>query len=107
MGSVSKQCKLILKATLPILALIVGAPPLGSAQNQHQKTFKSSKDAVDAFIRAVSEGDRDELRSILGPESEQIVSSGDDVADKQARDRFVSEYKIKHLLHKNGPDQFT
>jgi hypothetical protein len=107
MGSVSKQCKLILKAILPILALIVGAPPLGSAQNQHQKTFKSSKDAVDAFIRAVSEGDRDELRSILGPESEQIVSSGDDVADKQARDRFVSEYKIKHLLHKNGPDQFT
>jgi hypothetical protein len=90
-----------------VLCLVISAAPPGRAQPQGQKIFPSSKDAVDALIQAVSEGNAAELRAILGPDSEQIVSSGDDVADKQARDRFVSEYKAKHSLVRTGQHQLT
>jgi hypothetical protein len=85
----------------------VSAASLARAQSEDQKTFVSSKDAVEALIKAVSGGDNAELQALLGPDTEQIVSSGDDVADKRARDRFVSEYKSKHSLVENGPHNFT
>jgi hypothetical protein len=107
MGSVLKLCRLLLKTVLPTLFVLISTVPLSRAQAEGQKTFASSKDAIKAFIQAVSEGDHDQLQSMLGPDSEQIVSSGDDVADKQARDQFVSEYKTKHSLLQTGPQQFT
>jgi hypothetical protein len=101
------RCKLLISAAASILCFVISAAPPGRAQAQGQKTFTSSKDAVDGLIQAASEGTTAELQAILGPDSEQIVSSGDDVADKQARDRFVSEYEAKHSLVKAGPHQLT
>jgi hypothetical protein len=106
MDSVPKHCKLLLSAAVSILFFVMSATPC-RAQSADQKTFTSSKDAVDALIQAVREGNDAELQAILGPDSEQIVSSGDDVADKKARERFVSEYGAKHSLIKSGPDQLT
>ena len=68
------------------------------AQAAGQKTFASSKDAVTAFIQAVRAGDTAALQSILGSGSDAIVSSGDSVADKAARDGFVAKYDAKHSL---------
>lgn len=89
-----------------ILSLLLIAAPC-HAQAPDQKTFTSSNDAVQAMIQAVKEGNDTELQAILGPESEQIVSSGDAVADKASRDRFVSAYQAKHSLVKSGPNQLT
>lgn len=101
------HCKLPVTAVVSILCLVMATAPQCSAQAEGQKTFTSSQDAVDAFVQAAREGNLAQLQALLGPDSEQIVSSGDDVSDKHVRDRFVSEYEAKHSLVKSGPHQLT
>ena len=81
--------------------------PLARAQADGQKTFPSSKEALSAFVEAARAGDDAQLQAILGPGAEQVVSSGDSVADKKARDQFVASYELKHTLTPSGADQLT
>jgi len=101
------RCELRTAAVLSMLCCVLSVPPLSRGQAQGQKSFTSSADAVNDLIRAAKEGNVDEFSAILGPNSEQIISSGDKVADKKIRDQFVSEYELKHSLVKSGPHQFT
>ena len=73
------------------------------AQGTGQKTFSSSEDALTAFIQAVRDGDPSELGAILGPGTEQIVSSSDSVADKTARESFLKRYEERHSLVPSRP----
>jgi hypothetical protein len=108
MDSVSTRCKLLLvTAGTSILWLVMSAAPLGNAQAQGQKSFPTSKDAVAALIQAAKGGDVAELQALFGPDSQEIISSGDVVADSRVRERFVSEYEAKHSLVKSGPHQLT
>ena len=68
------------------------------AQGQGQKTFSSSKEALTALLQAVRDGDPSELGAILGPGTEQVVSSSDSVADKAARESFLKWYGEGHSL---------
>jgi hypothetical protein len=62
---------------------------LSYAQDTKQKRFKSPEDAFKALVEAAKNNDTKELLSIFGPEGKDIVSSGDAVADRRARERFV------------------
>jgi hypothetical protein len=77
------------------------------AQGTDQKTFSSSKDALTAFVQAVRDGDPSELAAILGPGTEQIVSSSDSVADKTARESFLKWYDEGHSLVPSRQGEFT
>jgi hypothetical protein len=90
-----------------ILGLAVLTASDAFAQAEGQKTFRSSEQAVDAFIQASRDGNSAELVAILGPGSEPIISSGDEVADRKARDWFVTSYEAKHSLVESGPHQLT
>ncbi len=59
------------------------------AQDTKQKRFKSPEDAFKALVEATKNNDVEELSAIFGPEGKDIVSSGDAVADRRARERFV------------------
>ncbi len=85
-------------ATYSFLSAVCLAASVGHlhAQGDGQKTFSSSKDALAAFIAAVRDGNPAELGAILGPGSEQIVSSSDSVADKADRDKFLKSYDEGH-----------
>jgi len=93
-----------------MIALVIAAA-MGSAalraQTAGQKTFGSSKDALNAFVKAVSANDSADLEAILGEGSGAIISSGDPVADKTMRDHFLSEYNEKHTLVPAGGHNFT
>ena len=91
---------------MAVVAMIFAACEL-HAQATGQKTFNSSKEAVNALLQAARENNTADLQAILGPESEQIISSGDDVADKNLRARFVSEYEAEHSLVKTAANYFT
>ena len=82
-------------------------PPHTHAQVAGQKTFSSSKQAVDVFIQAVRDGDTSELLAILGPGMEEVISSGDSVADKAGRDRFLAYYNLKHSLASSASHQMS
>jgi len=79
----------------------------GLAQTEGQTTFASAQKAVDALISAVRDRDDAKLQAILGAGTEGIISSGDDVADKAAGQKFVASYAVKHALVKSGVDELT
>ncbi len=63
-----------------------------------RKVFPSPHAAVSALVAADKADDMKALSSIFGPDSDQILSSGDPVADKNARDDFARRYKEMHRL---------
>jgi hypothetical protein len=72
-----------------------------------QKSFTSADDAVSALVDAVRRSDRAELASILGPGSEDLLSSGDAVADSTALASFLARYDAKHELVEGSPDNLV
>ncbi len=98
-------------ANLPKLAmvaiLLAGCFPIRSmAQQQGQKTFSSSEEASSALVAAAQSNDEKVLIDILGPDAKQIISSGDETEDNDARANFVQKYQEIHRLVKE-PDGTT
>jgi hypothetical protein len=65
------------------------------AQEVKQKVFGSPEEAMKALVETVKTGDAKGIMAILGPEGEDIISSGDQVADKNAQEQFVKAYQEK------------
>lgn len=63
-----------------------------------QKTFATPGEAVKALMAAVESNNQDELIAIFGEDGKDLVSSGDDVQDKNGRASFVKSYRIKHAI---------
>ncbi|MEJ2200887.1 MAG: DUF2950 domain-containing protein [Desulfuromonadaceae bacterium] len=68
------------------------AEPAGPAQ------FASPQQAATALIAAVKSDDEPELLHILGQEAEALIFSGDPVADRNGRARFLRAYETKNSL---------
>src|SRR5690349_12068483 len=83
------------------LAAIVGLGLLIPSAHA-QQSFNSPDDAAAALVAAVKSGMRQDVLKVLGAEGEDIVNSGDDVADADTRNKFVSAYDAKHSLHVEG-----
>jgi Protein of unknown function (DUF2950) len=90
-----------------LLALAALALTQAYAQADGQKTFSSSKEAVNGFIQAVRDGNNSTLLAILGPGAEAIISTSDAVADKSARNHFLADYDVKHSLTESAPNQLS
>jgi Protein of unknown function (DUF2950) len=56
------------------------------------RTFQSPAEAGTALFAAAKAGDRDGLLAIFGPDAKEVLFSGDDVVDKNNRERFVTAY---------------
>jgi hypothetical protein len=67
-----------------------------------QQTFKTADEAVSALVTAAKAADRKTILAVLGPSAQDIVSSGDDVADEGVRKEFVAAYDEKHEIHAEG-----
>jgi hypothetical protein len=80
-----------LRRTIGALALCVMAP-LATAGASVQESFESPEAGVSALVEAVKSNDQRMLRSILGPHSRKLVSSGDEVADAHNREAFIKTY---------------
>jgi Protein of unknown function (DUF2950) len=67
-----------------------------------QQSFNSSDDAASALASAVKSGIRQDMLKVLGADGEDIIDSGDEVADKAAREEFLSAYDAKHSVKVDG-----
>jgi hypothetical protein len=86
-------------AAFAILAAGIACfPAPTAAQQPGQKTFPSAAEASKALIAALQTNDQTALLSILGAEAKDIVSSGDEVEDKNNREAFVQRYQQMHRL---------
>jgi hypothetical protein len=53
----------------------------------------------------VKTGDRKVIVTVLGPDGNNIVSSGDEVADAATRQKFVAAYDAKHQIAMEGDNK--
>lgn len=82
------------------VALLTGA-------SQAQQSFSSPEEAASALAAAVKTGTRRTILKVLGKDAEDIIESGDDVADADTRQRFLSAYDAKHSIKAEGNKKAT
>jgi hypothetical protein len=70
-------------------------------------TFATPEEAVDALIAAGEKQDNAGLQALLGADTEKLLSSGDAVADRRARDAFLARYRSHHELAAGNSDQLV
>lgn len=69
-----------------------------SSLAQAQQRFKTPEEAVEALVRAARSGDSKSVVSILGPGSQELVSSGDPVEDAEVRKEYLAAYDAGHRI---------
>src|SRR4051812_20282608 len=89
-----------------VLAAFAAQPALG-ALPADQKNFTTPEAAVQALIKAAKAKDEKALLGLFGSVGKPLIDSGDPVADKNARDRFLARYQAMHSLDKSKPDSVT
>lgn len=62
--------------------------------------FASPDDAGNALVAAIKSGDQNSLVAIFGPDSKDVISSGDPVQDKNNATTFVAGYGTMHRWRK-------
>ena len=90
-----------MKRTLVSLTLAALLCTVASVVNA-QQAFKTPEEAASALVSAAKAGDRKAIVAVLGPEGNDIVSSGDAVADATTREKFVAAYDAKHKIAMEG-----
>jgi hypothetical protein len=85
-------------------ALLALALASGCAQepNDDHASFATPEEAVTRLVEVVRASDAAALRKLFGPDSEDIIDSGDAVADNLARQNFLAMYDEKHELVADG-----
>jgi Protein of unknown function (DUF2950) len=87
--------------SMAIAALLCTTASIVSAQQD----FKTPDDAASALASAAKTGDGKAIVTVLGPDGQDIVSSGDEVADAATRQKFVAAYDAKHRIAMEGDNK--
>ncbi|MBR0900185.1 DUF2950 domain-containing protein [Bradyrhizobium tropiciagri] len=67
-----------------------------------QQGFPNPEDAASALATAVKAGTSRAMLKVLGRDATDIIESGDDVADANARESFLSAYDARHSIKADG-----
>src|SRR6185503_16323471 len=95
-----KQNKTKKTSTL-VFASLIGACCLllaqnGNAQNAAKaKSFSSAQEAADALISAAEKYDETALAEILGPDSYDIIHTGEPARDREVAQKFAEQARVK------------
>jgi len=90
-------------------ALLALPAPAASTAQPAEKTFSNPAQAMEALVKAVKDGDLPTMLAIFGPSGKSIVVSGDDVKDKNDRERFtrLAAEKVELAQDKKNPNRVT
>lgn len=91
-----ERCRVAHTARFLLLCLLI---PLAACHNSEKPsitTFATPDDAANAVLAAIKSSDKTELLAIFGPDSKDLISSGDPVQDKQTGDAFIAKYSVMH-----------
>jgi hypothetical protein len=84
-----------------VMAWMLGCASAAVAAEARQKTYATPEEAAKELIAAVRAHDGKTMLAVLGPGSSGIIRSGDAVADKAGRERFVKAYDEANKLEKS------
>lgn len=95
-------CLTALACIITALIFLSGAYSPSLAKSILQKSFASPEEAVKALVIAVRADDIKGMLAILGPGGKKVISSGDEVADKAGREKFLKAYDEKNKLEESA-----
>jgi len=95
----------LIAVPLTLTAFCTGVLAAEKAKKIVQVTFASPEEAAKALAAAVSADDVKRLLAILGLEGAPLISSGDDVADRAGREKFVRMYEEKNSVVREGDEK--
>jgi len=81
------------------------APARETARAPAQTAFASPEKAVQSLVTDVREDNDSGLAAIFGTGSEDLISSGDRVADRNDRQHFLKAYAEKNYLERHDDNQ--
>jgi hypothetical protein len=90
--------KLVVATAVVVWLGLGGGLPVGESEALGAKLSGAPEEVFKVFVDALRAGDRAAMLRMLGPEAKDVVSSGDDVADRQIWRRFVEKYDQAHRL---------
>jgi hypothetical protein len=85
---------------LLLLALVVALAACNKSEKPSARVFASPDEASEALLAAAKSGDQNALLAIFGPDSKDVIFSGDAVQDKTAADAFTAGYGVMHRWRK-------
>jgi hypothetical protein len=89
-----------MKTSIKRIALAATAFGLGSvAALAEPANYPGPVEAVEAFVAALTASDHAALLVVVGPESEDLLASGDPVRDARAREEFLAGYARFHGMY--------
>ena len=102
--------KLVLIVSVSVGLFALAAPAAEPKQDaaaaapSNQKQFDSPRQAADSLLQAAASFDVPALKEILGPDSDDIIISGDPVADKNQAATFAARGKEKTSVDMDKTD---
>ena len=95
-----KAYRIVVTKWLPLLPLIIVLAACNNSNKPTFRVFASPEDASTALMEAAKSGDLNAALAIFGPESKEVIFSGDAVQDKAAVDKFNLAYGVMHRWRK-------
>ena len=102
-----KRWLIVLVCLVAAAMFLLGTAPASQAAGMQQKSFSSPEEAVKSLVAAVRSNDIKEMLAILGPGSRELISSGDDVADRAGREKFLKAYDQMNTLQQESADKMV
>lgn len=97
----------VLTSLILAAMLLFGSVAAGRAAEAQQKVFAAPDAAVQALVAAVKANRLEELAAVLGPGRAELLSSGDAVADRRGRQKFLEAYRQGHILQQQSPERMV
>lgn len=92
-------------AALPVAALADAVT--GHRHPAAQQAFATPEQASQALVAAVRKADLRSIAQVLGAGSSRLIRSGDPVADREARERFVATVDQRSKIEHEGDSKAT
>jgi hypothetical protein len=111
-----KEWLTLLSWFVPVAVLFLSGAADSFAAGVKQHGFSSPDEAVTSLVKAVRANDEKGMLAVLGPECRELISSGDEVADRAYRDKFIKDYDQMHrvvvksantAILQTGPDNWS
>jgi hypothetical protein len=99
----SISSRALLAVCLALIALLVAAKPAATPP----QSFASPEAAADALAVAARAGDSKAVLAVFGSTGKDIATSGDPVADANAREKFAEDYAAGHRIERDGDAKAT
>jgi Protein of unknown function (DUF2950) len=96
--------RIAISVRFTLLTLIIALIACHKSDKPSFRVFASPEDAGSGLLEAAKSGDQNALLAVFGPDSKELIFSGDPTQDKATVEAFVAAYGVMHRWRKM-PDE--